>query len=1530
MIQTNQVRKGLVIGIVILLIGVSVPGSIKSIALQQSTTISKEENSNDINNSPQTFLNPVKSIDKQSQHNEMPWIYSCKQKALQRSLPSISSKGSNNDILVSSDNPYGDDINPKITVNPQGTFVITYEQLNAINASKKNIPVCYSTTSGETWILNSIFNSSNVLEGTGTLQSPDIKYCPDDNTFFWGAVDPYASMYNYELAWIPGNIEDSPEILLFPISLSAASDYTASGLTFVGKWLVGLHIETIYNIIQTPCLFYLTYNQTLGNFPLFPHDINQNWAGGFYYDGQSLLSTAPASHPELATGSTRMYMVMQHYNSAQSYPEIVFKSTVTDLNPQSSTFLFKSGGGPGGMDKYADIECWPWRMYLETNASDPDISAKGTTVCVVYTKNSDVMCKYSSNSGDTWGTSTVATNASFPSVFVAQNNVFCAFTKSGNLYLAISHNGGETWSDYHQINDVNGSVSNINGSIDVSDGGVVWTDHRNGMNDIYFQNIVNYIIPSCNSTIHGYVYDSSGNVLPGAIITIYNSSWFWRNSTITDENGYYEINSFGGWFNFSVKKPLYYPYYQTSYINDNASYFWNITLQPYDTVCGYVREPDTTPIEGATVHLHGIEDYLTQTDVSGYFIFNHTVPAGYYRSEVYKNGSQGFPPTPGASFNVSRNETYWLNFTIFPPMIIWVDDNYNESTPNWGYDHFNKIQDGVNAVAESGIVYVSNGTYYENIIINKTINLIGKGSNNTIIDGEGSGDVVTIYSNRANLSGFTIQFSGSNPTDAGIKVSSNTTNIFGNNITNTNCGIWLTPASDGNTIFHNNFINNSQHANDSGTDNVWDRGYLACGNYWDDYSGSDNYYGPDQNIPGSDGVGDTPYNISGGNTKDRYPLINPWNGSSPVQLLPTVYVDDDYNDTIPNWGYQYFNRIQDGINAVAEDGTVFVYNGTYYENVFIDKTIRLIGEDKNTTIIDANGIGDVINVSTDRVNISNFTLQNADTNAGTGIYLFFNTNYTTISRNIIIHTYTGIRSSYLFEPSHCRIINNIISNTYSLNCIFIPYSDSNNISNNIISNNSNSIGINGYYSDNDTISNNIFSKNYGGILLGQSMNTIISGNNLSNISINQGSIYLENGFMNIISHNTIVYCNGGIQLMQDSSYNTISSNVILHTYWDVGIAAYSNYNNISGNIFSAVEHGTGFAIVITQSSSNTILDNTANDFYMSVYLDCDSNNNVISTNNILHNDFGILFSDSNNNIISMNNILNNFIGLYLLGSNNNVISENEILGSEYYSICLSSDTRCDNNHIYHNNICGTYGSINAEDYWTNYWDNGYPDGGNYWNDYNGIDRYHGSNQNILGPDGIGDTPYGISGGSNQDRYPFMQQEGWVNHPPCVPTDPSPANESEKYNIHMNLSWSGGDPDLEDTVTYDIYFGNTNPPPKIVSNQSATIYVLDALNENTTYYWKIVSWDNHGASAVGPIWHFTIMKVVCGDANNDDIINVVDVVYLINYLFIGGPAPVPMKCVGDVNGDGIVNISDVVYLINYLFIHGPAPVAGCCG
>jgi hypothetical protein len=70
--------------------------------------------------------------------------------------------------------------------------------------------------------------------------------------------------------------------------------------------------------------------------------------------------------------------------------------------------------------------------------------------------------------------------------------------------------------------------------------------------------------------------------------------------------------------------------------------------------------------------------------------------------------------------------------------------------------------------------------------------------------------------------------------------------------------------------------------------------------------------------------------------------------------------------------------------------------------------------------------------------------------------------------------------------------------------------------------------------------------------------------------------------------------------------------------------------------------------------------------------------------------------------------------------------------------------------------------------------------------------------------------------------------------------------------------------------------------------------------------------------------------IVGDANSDGAIDIDDVVFLINYIFAGGPEAVPYES-GDANCSGVVDIDDVVYLINYIFAGGPEPGLTCdCG
>ncbi len=95
-----------------------------------------------------------------------------------------------------------------------------------------------------------------------------------------------------------------------------------------------------------------------------------------------------------------------------------------------------------------------------------------------------------------------------------------------------------------------------------------------------------------------------------------------------------------------------------------------------------------------------------------------------------------------------------------------------------------------------------------------------------------------------------------------------------------------------------------------------------------------------------------------------------------------------------------------------------------------------------------------------------------------------------------------------------------------------------------------------------------------------------------------------------------------------------------------------------------------------------------------------------------------------------------------------------------------------------------------------------------------------------------------------------------NDPPYAPRTPDPANGATGVAINTNLSWTGGDPDGDDT-TYDVYFGTSSSPPLVALNYNDTEYdPPGTLQFNTTYYWKIVAWDEYGLNASGPVWTFT--------------------------------------------------------------------------
>ena len=217
----------------------------------------------------------------------------------------------------------------------------------------------------------------------------------------------------------------------------------------------------------------------------------------------------------------------------------------------------------------------------------------------------------------------------------------------------------------------------------------------------------------------------------------------------------------------------------------------------------------------------------------------------------------------------------------------------------------------------------------------------------------------------------------------------------------------------------------------------------------------------------------------------------PSTGTTDVKQItvPTAKGDTLY---VGGNGSGNYTRIQDAIDDASDGDMVFVYDNSspYYENVVVDKSINLIGENRNTTVIDGDGIRDVVYISADWVNISEFTIRNSGESWGyAGIAI--RSNYNTITcNNIKGNNGDGID---LYDSSSNNITGNIISSNkeYGIN---LESSSSNNITGNIISLNK-EYGINLWSSSNNSILGNCILNNFGGLYLYRSENNIIEKNN---------------------------------------------------------------------------------------------------------------------------------------------------------------------------------------------------------------------------------------------------------------------------------------------------------------------------------------------------------------------------------------------------------------------------------------------------
>ena len=228
-----------------------------------------------------------------------------------------------------------------------------------------------------------------------------------------------------------------------------------------------------------------------------------------------------------------------------------------------------------------------------------------------------------------------------------------------------------------------------------------------------------------------------------------------------------------------------------------------------------------------------------------------------------------------------------------------------------------------------------------------------------------------------------------------------------------------------------------------------------------------------------------------------------------------------------------------------------------------------------------------------------------------------------------------------------------------------------------------------------------------------------------------------------------------------------------------------------------------------------------------------SNHVTVSNDTISSNgEVGISVDSSSPLTITNNNILwNNGTGVSISTSNIAIVTQN-IVSENGLGVKISSSTAV---HFYHNNLLNNKVQVISDQGTGSSWDNGYPDGGNYWSNYSGKDECSGQYQNICpDPDGIVDFPFFL-GSSTIDYYPLVSPFATIQER-SSPTWPSWATilASELTASGVTLSWSTANDDVG-VINYRVY-QSYRPIATVPGNTFH--YSVSGLAENTNYTFRV--------------------------------------------------------------------------------------------
>ena len=389
-------------------------------------------------------------------------------------------------------------------------------------------------------------------------------------------------------------------------------------------------------------------------------------------------------------------------------------------------------------------------------------------------------------------------------------------------------------------------------------------------------------------------------------------------------------------------------------------------------------------------------------------------------------------------------------------------------------------------------------------------------------------------------------------------------------------------------------------------------------------------------------------------------------------------------------------KIQAAVDNASAGDTIQVLPGTYNESVIISKRLDLVGSGVNATTIEGGGIGDVIHVNCDNVNISGFFINGSGWgNGDAGIEISGSENCY-IGENAAMNCPKGI---YLNDSDYNRVVNNscwdnehgiylrlsMHNDIYENQCpsntdaaIALFSSHSNKINNNSFSYTNQGDGVYVYYSDNNEVMNNTCSYNFNsnGIYLYSANSNSIGNNDCSENG--ECGIYLDQADSNIIENNSCMSNNWdyGI-LIHNSYYNKVLYNICNFNYYGIRLH-FSDYNEVANSTCNSNEYG----IYLVYSDHSEVTNNTCKDNYDGIRLFY-SHHNGVKNNTCKSNSNGIYLDSSTDNEVVNNTCNENFAGIYLFSSDYNDLERNTCKENRWNGIGVSES---DSNRI-SNNTC---------------------------------------------------------------------------------------------------------------------------------------------------------------------------------------------------------------------------------------------------